>query len=239
MLSNLFKKKKAKMNRREVLVSPDTHAYQNYADIQINLDFASVDQKKKFFAVTSTAPGEGKSSTCVNLAQVYANSDNKVLIIDLDLRRPTIHYFFKIPNSNGITDYCFEKCDLETAIHHTKINNLDIITAGTHTPYPNKVLQSQKLNSLFEIVKNKYDYIFVDTPPVLAASDMVSVSGTIDQYIVVCYSGVTKKNEFNETISRLRNADVDIAGVVLTHVKKHDKKAYGYNYYSYGYGKSK
>lgn len=136
MLSNLFKKKKAKMNRREVLVSPDTHAYQNYADIQINLDFASVDQKKKFFAVTSTAPGEGKSSTCVNLAQVYANSDNKVLIIDLDLRRPTIHYFFKIPNSNGITDYCFEKCDLETAIHHTKINNLDIITAGTHTPYP-------------------------------------------------------------------------------------------------------
>lgn len=227
-------KQKKRMNRSEVLVTDTlSQLSEAYQHIQVNLDFASIDKKNKVIAVTSSAPGEGKSSTLVNLAYIYSKRDSKVLIVDLDLRRPSTHHFFKLVNELGVSDFCSGKAELKDIIRNSGFENLDIITAGSHTPFPSKVVESKSLENLIDSVKDKYDYIFIDTPPVLAAADSVVASRFVDIYVLVAYYGVTKKTDFEETVSRLNNVNAQIAGVVFTNVKNNEKGYYyGYNYSS-------
>ena len=230
--------KKNKLNRQEAIVKVDTPEYQSYVDIKINLDFTSIDKKVKVYGFTSTMPGEGKSSTACNLAQVLANEEKKVVILDLDLRRPTTNYFFKLPNDVGVSDYLAKELTLDDVIKHTFIDNVDLITAGTHTPYPQKILVSEGLKKLVLKLKEMYDYVLIDTPPILASSDMINISSLVDEFVMVCYYGVTKKTDFDEAIKRLKNTNSDIAGIVFTKVPK-KKATNSYSSYSYSYVKNK
>ena len=228
-------KNKKESNRKQYLFTNTSSSYsESFQNLQVNLDFSFIDQKERIIAVTSPLPGEGKSTVASNLAYIYAKKDFKVLLIDLDLRKSTIHRFFKLENLVGVTDYCANKVSKDEIIN--SYENLDIITAGSVSPFPSKILESQVLAELINELKEKYDYIFIDTPPVLAASDALLISRFVTQYIVVIKFGQTKKSDFDEVFRQFTNNNLEIGGVVFDKVPTKNKGYYKYNYH-YGYGK--
>ena len=127
----------------------DTTSIQSeaYQKLQVNLDYASIDEKYKIISCVSSSQGEGKTTTLVNLANIYALKGAKVLVIDLDLRSPTVHRFFKVSNDVGITDFLMDKFSLEDILHKDAKPGVDVITRGSKTPFPSKLLESEKLLS--------------------------------------------------------------------------------------------
>ena len=225
--------KKNNNNKKNYVLVDETNTIYSEAmqHAQVNLDFATIDIKEKVIGVTSSIPGEGKSTTVANLASIYVKKDFKVLIIDLDLHRPSIHRFFKIPNDLGVTDYCTGAASLENIIKTS--NGVDVITSGTTTPFPGKVLGSEKMFELINLLKDKYDYIFVDTPPSSTFSDALLISKFVSCYILVAQYGKTKKNELADTVRLFRTNNINIAGAILTNVNGNVKSRYNYHDYYY------
>lgn len=220
-------------NKKSYILVDDTNSVYSEAlqHTQVNLDFATINIKEKVIGVTSSIPGEGKSTTVANLASMYAKKDFKVLIIDLDLRRPSIHRFFKIPNDLGVTDYCTGAASIESVIK--EVNGIDVITSGTTTPFPGKVLESEKIIELVKTLKDKYDYIFVDTPPASTFSDALLISKFVSCFILVAQYGRTKKNDLADTVKLFKSNNIEIAGAILTKVSGSGKTNYKYHYYHY------
>ena len=229
-------KNKKNTPRKHYLFTDTSSVYSEaFQNLQVNLDFSFIDIKERVVAITSSLPSEGKSTVASNLAYIYAKKDFKVLLIDLDLRKSTIHRFFGLDNNAGVTDYCAGKVEKKDII--SKFENLDIITAGTNSPFPSKILESQVLADLINEASKEYDYVFIDTPPVLAASDAMVISRFVGQYLVVVKHGQTKKNEFDETVRVFTNNNLEISGVVLDNVSTKNKGYSGKYNYHYGYGK--
>lgn len=206
--------------------SPYSEAVQN---IQVNLDFSSFDNKSKVIAVTSSVPHEGKSTLVANLAYIYGKKEFKVLLIDLDLRKSSLHRFFHVENDKGITDLCVKKAEENDILKRTE--HLDLATSGTHTPFVGKLLESNALTDFIEKMKQKYDYIFIDTPPVLVSSDALLISRFVDQFLLVVQYGKTKKSDLNETIRQFKNNNIEISGIVMSNVSnKRGQYGYSYNY---------
>lgn len=223
----MFKKK---TNKREIILIEDVSSIQSEAlqKLQINIEFSSIDEKLKVLAITSSSQGEGKSTTIANLANLYALKGKKILLIDLDLRRPTVHYYFNLANEKGITDYCSDKVSEKELINKIK-PGLDIIVRGEDTPFPTKVLESNKINDLINRLKDQYDYILLDTPPISVVSDALLVSRYAEGFVFVAEQSRTKKSDLKESLKVLKNHNVNLIGVVLTRVKVTKQK---YNYYS-------
>lgn len=204
--------------------------------LQTNIQFAGLDTPIKVIGITSSVESEGKSTLTANLANTYAFRGAKVLIINLDLRRPTIHHFYDVPNKIGITDYVASNdITAEQLVVHLK-NGVDLINAGTRTPYSTKVLASKKIPELIEKLKPDYDYILVDTAPVLLVADAMICSHYIDGFLVVCTQGYTKKKELANCINSMKNNNVNIIGVVMTEVKDFSQVGSGKEAYHYYYG---
>ncbi len=218
-------------NKQSYLVEDLSSIYSEaYQTIQVNIDLSSIDKPVKVFAVTSPNPGEGKTTTACNLANLYAKQGKKVIIIDLDLRRSDVHRVLGVENRNGIVDYCSKKATLEEVIKTR--DNLDIITAGKATIFPNVVLQSKMLENLISQFRDKYDYIILDTPPVLLVSDVLLLGQIVDGVINVASIGFTKKAEVMKSVRLLKDTNINILGIVVTH----DKLKKSYYYYRYHYG---
>ena len=228
--------KNSKESTRKHYLFKDTSSVysESFQNLQVNLDFSFIDQKERVIAVTSPSPSEGKSTVVANLAYIYAKKDFKVLLIDLDLRKANIHRFFGLENTLGVTDYCADKATREEIVQ--SFENLDVISSGSSSPFPSKILESQVLAELIEEAKTKYDYIFIDTPPVLVASDALLISRFVTNYLVVIKHAHTKKNDFDEVVRQFTNNNLEISGVVFDSVASKQKGYYKYNY-RYGYGK--
>lgn len=222
-----------KNNKKSYILVENTNSvyFEALQHTQVNLDFATIDIKDKVIGITSSIPGEGKSTTVANLSCIYAKKDFKVLVIDLDLRRPSIHRFFKIPNELGVTDYCTDAAKVENIIK--KVNGVDIITSGTSTPFPGKVLESEKIVDLINDLKEKYDYIFIDTPPASTFSDSLLISKVVSCFVLVAQYGRTKKNELADTVKLFKSNNINVAGAILTKVNGGGKTNYKYHYYHY------
>ncbi len=214
----------------------DTTSIQSeaYQKLQVNLDYASIDKKYKIISCVSAAQGEGKTTTLVNLANIYALKGAKVLVIDLDLRSPVIHKFFKIPNDLGITDYLVDKAKKEDIIHKNVKTNIDVITRGNKTPFPSKLLESEKLFNFINEIKDEYDYIFVDVCPLLLFSDAILVSKFVEVFILVLAMGVTRKSDLKEVMKLINTDKLNVVGAVLTRMKV-SRKGYACGY---GYGQA-
>ena len=217
-------------------VYDDTTSIQSeaYQKLQVNLDYASIDKKYKIISCVSAEQGEGKTTTLVNLANVYALKGAKVLIIDLDLRSPVIHKFFKIPNVLGITDFLTDKATLDQVLYKEVKNNIDVITRGGKTPFPSKLLESEKLLKFIEEVREQYDYIFVDICPLLLFSDAMLVSKFVEVFVLVLAMGMTRKSDLKETMKIIKEDKLNVVGAVLTRMKI-SRKGYACGY---GYGQS-
>ncbi|MBO4541256.1 MAG: CpsD/CapB family tyrosine-protein kinase [Bacilli bacterium] len=216
------------------ITAPASEAIQK---LQSNIAFAGVGGSMHVIGVTSSVQGEGKSTMICNMAYVYALRGAKVCLVNLDLRRPSIHRFFQVKNTAGVEEYVSGEASLEDVIVHLP-NGVDLINAGTRTPFPTKILSSDKMGEFFKELKAKdYDYILVDTTPSLMLPDAALVAPYIDGYLFVCAQHVSKKKEAKATISSLQRNGINIIGVVMTNVTDYRDVDEGYHSHYYYYDK--
>ena len=212
---------------------PKSVISEQYRAIRTNIEYSNVDQNTKTILVTSSDKNEGKTTTVSNLAVSFANLNKKVLLIDCDLRNASIHKMFKINNIYGLTDILAKDRAVDKCIQETELENLYVLTAGAIPPNPAEILSSEKMKNLIEDLKNIYDYIFIDTPPIGLVTDAGVLSSFIDGVVLVVKSESVEKKYLEETKKKLDAVDARILGAILNSYKSEQKD---YEYYSY-YGK--
>lgn len=215
------------------LKEPRSVITEQYRKIKSNIEYSKIDDKYQIINITSTFPAEGKTLTCLNLASVFAQNDAKVLLVDLDLRNPKIHRGFHLSNTKGIGNYMIDELSKEEIINPIN-KNLDVITAGKRLPYPNEAVDSKKMKTLMSELREQYDYIILDCPPLTAVSDGYIISNFSDATLFVTASRSTNKKIAKQVIEELKKTKANVIGAVLTKVAKRDS-SYNYGYYYYGH----
>ncbi|MCR5422662.1 MAG: CpsD/CapB family tyrosine-protein kinase [Bacilli bacterium] len=201
-----------------------------------NVLYYAIDGSKKVIQFESSISGEAKTTTTVNLAVALGESGKKVVVIDLDFRKPRVHRAFRLDNENGISDYLIDKIDKKTVLKQTDYNNVTVISRGSEVQNPTSILTSEKMSNLIEELKNEYDFILLDCPPVLMISDYIHISRLSDGVIFNMAYGKTKKAQVKEAISLLRKNNIPIIGSVFTFYDPKRANSYGdYQYYNYYY----
>jgi capsular exopolysaccharide synthesis family protein len=206
-------------------------AAEAYRTLRTNIQFSSFDEEMKIITVTSSRPSEGKSTVACNMAVTFAENGNKVLLIDADLRRPTVHKKFKLPNSLGIVNLILEPDRMSEIVHDDVIEGLDIVTSGAIPPNPSELLGSKRNRALLSKLRLEYDTIILDTPPLLMVTDAQVLTTISDGTIIVAQHGVTKKDEILQAKGLLEKVKGNILGVVLSQIPVDDNSYY--YYYSY------
>ncbi len=212
---------------------PKSIASEAYRTLRTNIQYSSFDKEIKTILVTSTGPGEGKSTTCGNLALTMAQADKRVLVIDCDLRKPTIHKKFTISNEKGVSNFLIGQTPLEEVIHKYS-DNLYLLPSGTIPPNPAEMLSSKKLKEFLEKVKEEFDCIIIDSPPVMAVTDAQILSTIVDGVLLVAASGQTEKEGIVKAKEQISKVNGRLLGVVLTKMPMKKGKGYGNYYYYYG-----
>lgn len=224
---------------KELIVKnyPKSSVTEAIKTIRTNLRFSSVNEKIKTILITSSISGEGKSFVSANLASTFANGNDKVLLIDCDLRRGRQQKLFgiitnsKLGLSNLLIDDNWEK-NLDEYINQTEVPNLDILPTGSIPPNPTVLLESKKIEKVMEELKKKYDLIILDTPPVIGITDTLVLSRLADTVLIVARAKKTTPEMLENTKEALENVNASIAGVILNSVDKLGSKYYKNYYYT-------
>ncbi len=203
--------------------------------IRTNLQFFAAEKANKTILVTSTVPGEGKTFCAINLASVIAISGKKTLLIGFDLRKPRIYQDFFINNDFGISSLLIGKAKLEDIIHHNVSENLDVISAGPIPPNPAELMDMPVLKDFFEKVKNLYDFIIIDTPPVGLVSDALHLLKFVDMSIYMVRQNFSQKSFIDYINEIVKTTNFPGLSIVMNDVKI-KKSRFGYGNYGYGYG---
>ncbi|NMM65101.1 CpsD/CapB family tyrosine-protein kinase [Clostridium sp. P21] len=212
--------------------SPISEAYRT---LRTNIQFSSFDTKVQTIVITSSGPSEGKSTTSSNLAVVMSESGSKTILIDCDQRKPKLHKLFKTSNNLGLSDLLAGKAKFEEAVQNTEVPNLSLLTSGTRPPNPAELLASSKMKSFLDLLREKYDYIVLDTPPIIAVTDAQLLSRHADGCLLVIAASQAERAAAIKAKQLLEKVDAKILGVVLNKLEIHEKGYYGY-YYHYYYG---
>ena len=201
------------------LKSPKSPEAEVYRRIKTNLKFFGIEKKVKTIVITSSKPNEGKTTTVANLGISLAQSNKKVVIVDCDLRKPSLHSLFGISNSIGLTSIFTGENTIEETIHtFAAVKNLDIITSGPIPPMPSEILESSLMDKMLNDLCDKYDYIIIDTPPVLNATDSSSISQKVDGVIITVGYKLVRIPELKKSIDILKKVNAKIFGTVFTKV---------------------
>ena len=220
------------MNKILSYKEPKSVIAEQYRNIRTSIQYSNLDKKLKTILVTSSTKNEGKTITTTNLAVNFAAIDKKkVLIIDCDLRNPSIHKEFGITNVGGLTDLLIEKNNIENYIKTTEIDNLHVLTAGVIPPNPSEILASKAMKDLLNNLKEIYDYIFIDTPPIGIVMDAGTLANKVDASILVVKSNGVEFKQLEETKRKLDAVNANIIGVVLNAYKSEKDNNYYYAYY--------
>ncbi|MFC2947706.1 CpsD/CapB family tyrosine-protein kinase [Virgibacillus sediminis] len=217
-----------KMRHLITKLSPRSPISEQYRTIRTNLQFASVDEELHTMLLTSAGPTEGKSLTTANLSVVYAQQGKRVLLIDADLRKPTIHYTFRLDNLKGLSNILVGDVSLKEAVAASDIENLDLISSGPIPPNPSELLSSKRMQQMIADARESYDVIIFDTPPVLAVTDAQIISNFVDGSILVVRSKSTEFEAAQKAIEALQSVQAKILGTVLN---DRGKKEANYYYY--------
>jgi len=213
-------------------INPKSPISEQYRTIRTNIQFSMIDTKLKILACTSAAPGEGKSTTIANLAITLAQQGEKVLLVDADLRKPTIHQLMEVSNQYGLISLITQRVTPEEAILPTlKAHSLDVLPSGPIPPNPSELLGSKLMENLISELSQVYDWILFDTPPVLAVTDAQVLGSLCDGVILVLKSHQTEKKELVKAKELLDKANINLIGTIINGV---DSKEFGYGYYYYG-----
>ncbi len=236
------------------MFNPTSVMAEAYRSMRTQLDYSGLKGQGNCIVFTSASPGEGKTQTLVNLAGAFAQEGRKVLIVNTDFRKPTIYEIFGLNKSPGLSEILIGKLSLEKAINtftdmllaglefdqvlqSRGIENLNILTCGGHTPNPAELLNFPEMDELIHQLKQKFDLILFDTPPVLPVADASILSTKTDGTILVYQAGKTPRQALIRAKMQLENVNARILGVVINNVKTeyiHDMSTYHqYQYYSY------
>lgn len=208
---------------------PKSVVSEAYRTLRTNIQYSSFDKKIKTIVVTSAEAAEGKSTVSGNLALACSQNENKVIIIDCDLRKPSIHKKFKISNLLGLSEVLIGKAQLDDAIQ-SRNENLDVLTSGKVPPNPSEMLSSSAMTKLIEKLKEKYDVVILDSAPLGAVTDAQILSTKVDGTILVMRAERTKREVVLEAKNSLEKVGANILGCVL-HAVENTKGKY---YYYYG-----
>ena len=210
--------------------SPVSEAYRT---IRTNIKFSNIaGQELKTIMLTSATPNEGKSTTISNLAVVMAQAGHSVVLCDCDFRNPTQHKIFGLHNK-GLSNCVATGSDVMDIIQQTSIPNLYVLTSGPVAPNPSELLASQNMVDILEELKQHFDYVLIDTPPIMPVTDAAVVSAKVDGTILVIASGAVSPSIAVEAKTRLEQAGAHLLGVVLNKVDVGANSHYGYGYYYY------
>ena len=218
------------MGKITSLEKPQSNISEAYRTIRTGIEFSNLDKDLKIICITSSKKDEGKTTVLSNLGVSFAKIDKKVLLIDADLRNPSISKMFDTSNTQGLMDTLLGKRNIQDCVKKTKQENLYILTGGTIPPNPAEVLSSKKMSEFIESIKDEYDYIFIDSPPVGVVSDASIISAYSDGVIFVVGANEVDSNLAKIAKERLDSVKANIVGVILNKFKTDTNSEY-YNYY--------
>jgi capsular exopolysaccharide synthesis family protein len=210
------------------VVQPKSPISESYRTLRTNIHFSSFDKKVKTIVVTSSGPEEGKSTTCANLAVVMAENGCKTILIDCDQRRARLHKLFNASNEKGLSDFLVGNIQFSEAVQKTEIPNLNIITSGTKPPNPSELVGSEKMKKFIEDLNETYDYIILDTPPVIIVTDAQLISTYADGCVLVVAASEVEKAAAVKAKELLEKVKARILGVVLNKIDVKQKSYYKY-----------
>ncbi len=185
-----------------------------YKTIRTNLMYLLLQSERRVFAISSSLPGEGKSSCAVNLAIAFSQLGSKVLLIDADLRKPTVYRKLRLQNTKGLSSVLVGFCTFEEAFVNVS-ENLDVLLSGPTPPNPSELVASKNMTELLDGLSEKYDYIIIDTPPVNVVSDAALLAPKTQGVLMVIQDRKTTHDEFKKAVNLLKFADARLLGVVL------------------------
>ena len=217
------------------LLNPMATAAESYRALRTNIQFSRPDVMVQTILVTSSNPGEGKSVTAANLAVVFAQAGRRVLLVDADLRRPTVHKKLGLPREPGLVQRLFTDEKIRPEMLDQLADDLYVLPAGSLAPNPSELIGSRRMREVIDDMRQSFDIIIFDAPPVLAATDAVLLSTQCDATLVIARAGETKDFELESAVSALQDVGTTPNGLVLNAFDV--KQAYGYRYkYAYRYG---
>ena len=221
---------------------PKNPVSEQFRTIRTNIDFASVAKGNvKTLLVSSALPSEGKSTITANLAVVYAQQGKRVLLVDADLRRPTVARTFGVTDNYGLTNYLADvNSDEGSIIRHTRMATLDVIASGPVPPNPAELLASSRMTNLIAELRQRYDFVIFDVPPFLMVTDAQVLMSKMDGVAVVVSGKQTTKAALQRTTDTLKLADAPMLGFIYNDRTRNKNSGNGYGYgYGYGYGETK
>lgn len=218
--------------------NPKSPVSEAYRTLRTNIQFSSFDNELDTILVTSSGPSEGKSTTSSNLALSMAETGKKVLLIDCDLRKPSIHKKFNISNNKGLSNLLIGQFKFDDVAQKYS-DNVCILTSGTVPPNPSEMLASKKMKQFLEEARKIFDFIILDTPPVVAVTDAQLLSTMVGGVLLVIAAGQAEIAAAEKAKELLEHVNANIIGVVINKAEVTSGKKYGYYHYYYGEGKGK
>lgn len=219
---------RSEMYRLAALLYPRSHVAEAYRALRTNIELASVDAPIKTLLVTSSMPGEGKTTTASNLAVVFAQAGHRVILVDADLRRPGVHAVFALPNMHGLTTMLRNtEVDVDVVAHLTEQANLRVLTTGSLPPNPAELLGSQRMGAVLERLKAASDLLVFDSPPLGAVTDAVILSSVVDGTLLVIDADRSRQRAVRLGREALARAGGNVLGVVLNRVPARAHSEYG------------
>ncbi|MDN6252515.1 MAG: CpsD/CapB family tyrosine-protein kinase [Lactiplantibacillus plantarum] len=213
------------------LTAPMSVVTEQVKTIRTNLNYAMVGKPLKTLMITSAIQGEGKSTVGSNLAVEYAKKGMQVLLVDADLRRPTIHQTFAISNQRGVSSWLSgQLTDVNEAIYPV-LDHLFVMPSGPKPPNPAELLASDRMTKFLTVATRKLDLVIVDAPPILPVTDARILAGQVDGTVLVVRQNFVEKVAVRQAVSALKNARAQLLGTILNDV---DIKTHGYGYGYYG-----
>jgi capsular exopolysaccharide synthesis family protein len=213
---------------------PQSNAAEGFRTIRATLSLTHKADKLRLVSVTSTIPSEGKSLVASNLAIVSAQTGLRTLLVDADLRRPSVHKAFQLHSPIGLSAYLTgETSDLEEITHKTEVPNLDVICCGSVPANPSELIGSARMKAFLDAVGGKYDRVILDCPPISAVSDPLVIAAKTDGVVFVCKFNKIRREHARRSVQRIQAAGIHIMGVVINDIDFEGKDSYYYSYYYY------
>jgi len=218
----------------EVLKNPKSPFAESFRSLRTNLQFSHKEKQSNIILISSTISGEGKTTTAANLATIFQMANYRTIVINLDLRKPTLHHYFDADNTHGMSTYLSSKHSMSEIIKSTDYQNLDIITSGPIPPNPSELILSDKLDALLESLKETYEYIIIDSAPLGLVADTMHLMQYADLSLIVVRVNYSKKPFLTDLNTLISQHKLSHIGLVVNDVCV-SSSSYGYGY-GYGYG---
>lgn len=214
------------------LTEPTSVIAEQFRTVRTNIQFSSIDQKLRSVVFTSAGPSQGKSTVSANVAVTWADQGVDVLLVDADMRRPTVHQTFQVPNKRGLTSLLTDETfDLTNTIQKTPVDHLFVLPCGVVPPNPSELLNTKKMDKLIQELTKHFDLVIFDVPPVISVTDAQILASKVDGTILVVPQGIVEKGSVAKAKELLEVVNARILGTIMNRVKAENTGGYYGGYY--------